>query len=221
MILSRLQNIRLLKNPLKYQFVAELKSKALRISPASAVKMRAASDYNLNVGCGPNGRPGFINVDYAWQPGVDFCCDITKPLPFGSQSSNGIFSEHCLEHVPPDKALFFLKECFRILKPGKILRLAVPDVELYIKIYLDRISGGDSVFPYQSADEKLPMMSLNRIFRAHGHQYSYDYATLNYFCSLAGFAEIQRRKFRQGSNPDLLLDSEWRSIESLYIECTK
>ena len=53
----------------------------------------------FNVGCGPNVKPGFINVDYDWRPGIDICCDITRSLPAADAQLGGIFTEHCLEHL--------------------------------------------------------------------------------------------------------------------------
>jgi len=55
----------------------------------------------LNVGCGPN--TNFINLDYSWIPGVDVCWDITKKkYPFEDNVFEGIFTEHCLEHISLD-----------------------------------------------------------------------------------------------------------------------
>src|SRR3982074_2263857 len=54
----------------------------------------------LNVGCGPNPKKEFINLDYNWSPQMDICWDITrKPYPIPSSSLEAIYTEHCLEHI--------------------------------------------------------------------------------------------------------------------------
>jgi predicted SAM-dependent methyltransferase len=52
--------------------------------------------------------------------------DITAPLKFNDNSVNAIFTEHVIEHVNLCQGIFFLKEAFRILKPGGILRTVAP-----------------------------------------------------------------------------------------------
>ena len=52
----------------------------------------------LDLGCGPCPKPGFVNLDYRWRPGVDVVWDILRPLPFPSDRFAGVFTEHCLEH---------------------------------------------------------------------------------------------------------------------------
>ena len=104
----------------------------------------------VNLGCGSSLASGFCNVDYDWRPGV-LCWDITKGVPFASSSVQGIFSEHCLEHIPHDQCLSVLRELRRILRPSGVARLIVPDGELYCRLYLDSIAGSQAIWPYPSA----------------------------------------------------------------------
>lgn len=60
----------------------------------------------LDVGCGPKSNPKNINLDYTWRLGIDICCDITKGLPLSNQYVSGVFTEHCLEHISFDAAIF-------------------------------------------------------------------------------------------------------------------
>jgi len=66
-----------------------------------------------------------------------------------------------------------------------------------------------------------PMVVVNSIFRGHGHLYAYDFKTLKEMLVEAGFLEIERAEFMVGANKDLLIDSEFRKVESLYIEAKK
>ena len=72
----------------------------------------------LNVGCGPNLVEAYINLDYAWRPGLDLCCDITRGIALPDGSLDGIYTEHCLEHISFQQCLKVLKEFHRLLKPG-------------------------------------------------------------------------------------------------------
>jgi len=180
----------------------------------------------LDLGCGANTHPHFINVDYNWSPGIDVCWDITKQLPLQSEAVIGIFSEHCLEHLPLAAGDSVLGECWRLLKPGGTIRISVPDGELYLNRYV-RIKQGDvdASLPHLQKDEYeglyTPIMSVNRIFRAHGHQFIYDFETCAQLLKKNGFVDVRRESFRCGRDANLLLDREARALESLYVEASK
>src|ERR1700730_17321055 len=69
--------------------------------------------------------------------------DIVKGLPVPDNSADGIFASHVLEHL--SLADFWLALCntFRLLKPGGIFRLIVPDLEARARIYLQKLESGD------------------------------------------------------------------------------
>jgi len=179
----------------------------------------------LNVGCGPNLDDRFINMDYQWRPGMDLCWDITKGIPLQSSSIKGIYTEHCLEHITFEQTQVVLAEFYRMLKSGGIVRIIVPDAELYIDLYT-RSKRGESVsFPYVTDKEKndgfSPIMSVNRVFRGHEHLYAYDFDCLSLMLRQTGFERISKENYRNGSDDILLIDSETRKIESVYVEAVK
>ncbi len=179
----------------------------------------------LDIGCGPQPHQDNLNLDYYWRPGVDICCDVTRGLPLDSDYVAGVYSEHCLEHISLLQARRLLCECHRVLAPGAYVRLIVPDFGIYVEQYLQAQQDGGSSMPYASDDVVegfySPVMSINRIFRSHGHQFIYDFAALRALLELAGFIDIRRCAFGQGSDARLLLDSPERQIESLYVEARK
>jgi len=182
-------------------------------------------DY-LDLGCGSNIHDSFVNLDYSWRPGIDVCWDVTKGIPLTSQSVKGVFSEHCLEHLPFTSIRYVLSECFRVLQKGGTLRIIVPDGELYLTKYTDIIRGQTATnLPYSQNDavEGLygPIMSVNRIFREHGHLFIYDFDILNKLLVRQGFTSVKKESFMSGRDDRLLIDSEHRAIESLYVEATK
>lgn len=186
-------------------------------------KSRLRGKEYLDVGCGPNTHDDFINLDYSWRPGIDICWDITRGLPLPDKTVRGIFTEHCLEHLPFQTTDYVLAEFRRVLKPGGRVRIVVPDGELYLTRYTDIVRNHSKAqLPYADTDEYSgiysPIMSVNRIFRAHGHLFIYDFDTLRQMLEKNGFVKVRREGCKTGSDSRLLIDTEARSIESLYLE---
>jgi len=185
-------------------------------------KAVAADLIYCNIGCGPNIFPNFVNIDYFWKPGIDICWDITKGLPFGDESVEGIFIEHVLEHFSARAAKIILREFYRILKKGKIIRVIVPDGQLYAELYIKSGTDKSVRFPYaEESDNKTPMLYLNDLFYRHEHKMAYDAQTLSKFLSEAGFEDIRKECFRHGQDKILLIDREGRRSDSLYMEAKK
>lgn len=81
-------------------------------------------------------RPGWKTVDLV---GADFLVDVRKePLPFCNDSLDAAHCSHLIEHVDEQQGLMFCKEIYRCLKPGGVIRLATPDMDLLIDRYLAR-----------------------------------------------------------------------------------
>jgi SAM-dependent methyltransferase len=115
---------------------------------------RAAVDRPyLNLGCGDNARPEFLNVDYAWHRHVDVYWDVTRGLPFPDGKFSGAFTEHMLEHLPFENAHRVARDLWRVLRPGGRIRIVEPDGALYLKLYSEASSpAGGARFPYQDTD---------------------------------------------------------------------
>jgi len=187
----------------------------IRSVPLYIKRKRMANKVLLNVGCGPN-----ANENYHWTPAIDICWDITKkPYPLEAHSLEGIFTEHCLEHISFENCKKNLLEFHRMLKPGGNIRIVVPDGEIYVDIYQRRKNGEDIKMPHEQY-YITPMARINGIFRNHGHQFIYDFDTFKILLEEAGFKNIKKESFMKGRDQRLLIDTESRSDESLYVEAT-
>lgn len=179
----------------------------------------------LDIGCGPNLHPGFINLDFQWRRGIDLVWDVSQGIPLETNSLKGIFSEHCIEHIPLDAGDTMMRECFRILEPGGTLRLITPDGEEYLTGYHRIMEGQDHKLPRAGRDRYqdlyTPIMSVNRVFSQFGHRFIYDLTTARQLLERHGFVDIHRSSFGEGADPDLVIDTEWRKPGSLYVEATK
>jgi SAM-dependent methyltransferase len=74
----------------------------------------------LNLGCGSQPEPGWVNLDAADIPGVDVVHDLDVfPWPFKDGEAEEIKAFDVYEHV--SSPLEFVAECHRILQPGGVL----------------------------------------------------------------------------------------------------
>ncbi len=90
----------------------------------------------LNLGCGQVWSSGWVNIDFtSTGPGV-IAHDLKSGIPVDDAEVDVVYSSHLLEHFGKDDAVFFVKECFRVLRPGGICRFAVPDLETIVRLYL-------------------------------------------------------------------------------------
>jgi SAM-dependent methyltransferase len=85
----------------------------------------------------------WINLDYASSDIHVRQADLLEALPFDSNSISLVYSSHFLEHIPLAQVPSFLKECYRILKPGGIIRLVLPDFEEMCHEYISQLHKGD------------------------------------------------------------------------------
>ena len=62
----------------------------------------------LNIGCGVQHIPGWINIDIAGD-NCDLKHDVRKPLPYANDSISFAYSEHMIEHLTPDEGCAMIK----------------------------------------------------------------------------------------------------------------
>ncbi len=95
----------------------------------------------LNLGCGRRFHPAWLNLDlHPTDPLVTAGNVLSGRLPFPDASFDVVYHSHLLEHLPAEAALPFLKECRRVLQPGGVLRVVVPDLEQIAQLYLQAVS---------------------------------------------------------------------------------
>jgi predicted SAM-dependent methyltransferase len=92
----------------------------------------------LNLGCGSRYVQGWANLDFVATKDV-IGHDLRKPLPFADGEFDIVYHSHVLEHFRKVDATRFLRECWRVLKPGGLCRIAVPDLEGIATFYLREV----------------------------------------------------------------------------------
>ena len=100
----------------------------------------------LNLGCGERFHSDWTNVDLSAGRSGIVAHDLAKGIPFESESADVVYSAAVFEHIRRDDAAKFLSEIYRVLKPGGIVRVGVPDLENICRLYLEKLqaaSAGD------------------------------------------------------------------------------
>lgn len=191
-------------------------------------RLRGRHGLSLNVGSAGRGRDGWINVDISpAHRNVYVALDIRRPLPFEEGQFQRILAEQVIEHIDFRHEIpGVLREFHRVLAPGGVLRVIVPDARRYMEAYLSgrpetwRELGWDlHALP---PDLHTPMHVINHVFHQEGeHLFGYDFETLEFALRRAGFREIARQAYLQSWDPDLAIDREQHRKYSLYVEARK
>lgn len=133
-------------------------------------------------------------------------------LPFPSESVDFIFTSHLIHHLYKDEAERLLKDAWRVLKSKGTIRIAVPNLEFIIELYLQgrREEALEKYFFYPSA----PRSTMST------RHYQYDFVLLKRLLEGAGFSDVRRCHCYEGNTPDIeKLD---RLIEeTLFVEASK
>src|SRR5689334_18953207 len=86
----------------------------------------------LNLGCGYHysSAPEWINVDFVATGGGVQPHNLLDGIPFPDNSFDLVYHSHVLEHFTKNDGECFIAECFRVIKPGGFIRVAIPDLEI-------------------------------------------------------------------------------------------
>jgi predicted SAM-dependent methyltransferase len=175
----------------------------------------------INFGCGPRVLDGWINLDMSRADDIDVVWNLKFGMPFPDASCTALFGEHVIEHIPKEDGAKLLKECYRVLEPGGVLRLSTPDAGLYLCSY-----AGDREFlshPSFDRPAETAMDRINTMMRENGgHLWIYDAESLVKLVKSAGFKSVTQRSFNKSEHTKMQgIDSEGRAFESLYVEGKK
>jgi predicted SAM-dependent methyltransferase len=180
--------------------------------------MKTKSSYSdtdfsrINLGCGIRNFKGWLNVDV--NDSADMKADLSEfPWPFPDDVADELLASHILEHFTKADGRLFLTECLRVLKPGGVLKIAVPDMDAFIEA---RQTGNESrVEGYTWRDLNHFMGGDERETNPwQRHKYMYTYESLAFTLEMLGFDQVRERK---AENID---SNQWISF-SLLMEATK
>lgn len=151
--------------------------------------------------------------------------DATEGLPIQDESVDVLYTSHMLEHLDKNEAEKFLREAFRLLRPGGIIRIVVPDIKIQIAHY-NESSNADAFIAAthlcvprpRSLAQKLRLLLLG----SRHHQWMYDGNSLSALLQKHGFIKADIMPVGQTNIDDYVpLDLQERASESVYVEAEK
>ena len=205
----------------------------------ATLKLEAdAHQLKLHLGCGPVHLDDFINIDIAPAP---LAMNVLWGLPFDDGTVATVYLSHLLEHLfYPTDVMALFAEIYRVLAPGGVVRVVVPDIAKCLAAY----ARGDQAFfaarrenfSWWPADASLLENFLTYAgvgpepgYLFESHKYGYDFATLAKALAQAGFAEITHSEFQGSREKALHIEhlsaaARWRAGEeylSLFVEAIR
>jgi predicted SAM-dependent methyltransferase len=166
----------------------------------------------------PNGVEGTYMLNH----------DLVQGIPCSDGSLEVIYHSHMLEHLSYKDGMVFVENCFKALQPGGIMRVLVPDLELWIKNYVQ----GNTFFFDEYRKALAPEAHLyptnGSVFMGmlhnHEHKCGYDFDTLKWVLEKAGFGRVRRTLVQDSDLPDIVEVEPYvalKAMESLCVECYK
>jgi hypothetical protein len=155
----------------------------------------------LQLGCGANILPGWINTDIESATKGVRRLNFTHTFPFPDNSFEAVFCEHTIEHVTKEQAVQMCREVYRVLKPGGRYRIVTPSMENMADMVLAPQSPKATYYLkwYRSWTE-IPDATLadtvNAMFYSHGHRHIYTRDEMRDILDEIGFSD--HRFFRSG-----------------------
>jgi predicted SAM-dependent methyltransferase len=174
----------------------------------------------LNWGCGPQPAPGWINADLLTAPGIEISRDIRDGLPLESESVRYIVSIHALQDLPYLDVVPALRELRRVLEPGGVLRLALPDLERAIAAYQRNDPGYFYIPDEESATLSGKLIVQMTWYGSSRMMFTYEFA--RELLLRAGFRDVSRCAYRETASPfPEIVELDNRERETLFVEGVK
>jgi predicted SAM-dependent methyltransferase len=174
----------------------------------------------LHWGCGPLTPYGWVNSDIAAWPGVQVVADIRQGLPLPDDEFDYITSIHALPEIPYSEMDNALRELRRVLRPGGVLRLCLPDMDKAIEAYRakdpDYFLVGDEHVKSLAGKMIVQLTWFGTSRSMFTHEFTEELLERN------GFSRTARCEFQEThSGFPGITELDNRELESLYIEAWK
>jgi len=181
---------------------------------------------NLHLGCWHRYIPGWVHVDLCDFAHIDHKTSIDDLSMFENNSVDLIYCSHALEYFGKNEAHLVVREWARVLKPGALLRVAVPNFDALVTVYqttgdLSKVLG--------------PLYGEMKIQSAEGpqmlfHKTVYNFEALRDLLELGGFGNVKEYRWQDTIHKDYddhsqayfpHMDKEKGLLISLNVECEK
>lgn len=140
----------------------------------------------LNIGCGKCYLPGWINIDLFSNVKADAYADMTS-LPYANESFDLIYASHVLEHQHRHMIVATLNHWYSLLRPGGILRLAVPNFAAICQWYMEGKQNQEN----EVLDDLIGLLYGGQNSHLNRHTITFDAATLERDMNRSGFKDVK------------------------------
>jgi predicted SAM-dependent methyltransferase len=212
---------KLLKNSLFLKSLAKVINAAVedcRRLKWNVVRLKSIKSYTdsyairkLQIGSGTNTLKGWLNTDLYPRSKEVLLLDVTRKFPIKDKSFDYIFSEHHIATLTYNESKLMLGECYRILKPGGKIRIAVLDLSKLIALYTPQKNEDQRRYIQFIIDKYLPEINeynavfvINNAFYNWGQKFIYDGECLYGLLKKTGFEDI--RYYPPGESDDVHLE---------------
>ena len=199
---------------------------------------QSSHELKLHIGSGPYVLDGWINLDVF---PAQFSTNVLWGLPFTNGQCRYVFVSHLLEHLfYPTDAASLLDDIHRILAPGGVVRIVVPDIAQCIEAYQNNDTGffQSRIEHWGAGDGQATRLEHFLSYAGAGpdpawlfeaHKFGYDLETLTRALERAGFKTISSSRFMQSAHPELRVDEHSQVASathngrhySLFVEAIK
>jgi len=175
----------------------------------------------LHLGCGEKKIDGYVNIDTRHFEGiVDIVDDISKLNNFEDNTVSLIYCSHVLEHFGRREYMKVLQRWFDILKPGGVLRLAIPDFEKVVQHYNK----------YKDIESIRGFLYGGQNYKENYHYCAWDFKKIKSDLESLGFTDIKKYDWRETEHSNIddysqcylpHMDKDNGLLMSLNIEAVK
>ncbi len=163
----------------------------------------------IQYGCGGNYLPGWLNVDIIGSGPENYMyVDLTSRHPFPDNFFQFGFSEDFIEHIDQASSLVFLEEVHRTFRPGGVLRLTFPVLDVVLEKHFSSISYEDFVKGKEEA------------YDAYGHIHFYSRESLALVAGHIGF-DMEIVECGKSNYPELAGINTRTDSVNLHVELRK
>lgn len=157
--------------------------------------------------------------------------DVVKGLPIANGTCDALYSSHIIEHLSLADCRTALRNSFRYLKEGGVMRVVLPDLEQMARAYIQSLDAGDS-----SASIRFVRNTILGKQERHGgwkgfktdflgnsnHLWMWDHHSLSQELENVGFKSIRRCEYGDNTSlPFHLVENEDRFKGAIALECIK
>ena len=154
--------------------------------------------------------------------------DIVKGLPLASNSVDLLYCSHILEHLCLYDFRIALSNSWKILKPGGVFRIVVPDLKFIAHQYLSDNSENASInfcIDTSFGEVQRPRGIYNNLISILGnshHRWMWDYVGLKSELEKKGFINIRQAYFKDSEDSGFAdVEEEGRWLNCLGVQCSK